>query len=441
MATVEIELLKQRFESGDIPTGSDFSDLIDTLKNAGQSFQPVGSPVLMSQGSEIEIEHSAIVNERYQLSVSQEAVGESGLTNVGITFAEGSEANYVQEDQTKTEFVGGKVKLRQIGATDPNMYINIVGQQTAVNASSTNSTNYPSKAVNGNPDDPWIDNDSADGVYSGTPPWFSIEFATPRRLGKFKLNIGSNGNWTSRIDIQVSSDNLVWNTIQSFTDPSLWNNVNWPYVKIFDLVVDFQNQVYSKYYRLQITQSELNMCFIRELVFYENAEVYDNSSSFFVTTNGSSHFNASQAVSISSLSVVNEQPVGTSIKCLVSFDNRITWKYFDGVGWTQVPTGLEDLQGYGNTITALQTGFSNFSTSGIDFIDFAFDLKTTDVTKTPSIDYVSVVYTSPTHYELSSHGSYSSNSEYGVKRISPTKTLIKKMSSGSNRVFATIFVG
>ena len=76
---------------------------------------------------------------------------------------------------------------------------------------------------------------------------------------------------------------------------------------------------------------------------------------------------------------------------MVSFDDRTTWEKWNGSSWGTHAGGLDNLQ-TGNTIAEIQTGLINYNISSETYLDFAFDLSTTDSSVTPDISSIYVSY-------------------------------------------------
>ena len=123
---------------------------------------------------------------------------------------------------------------------------------------------------------------------------------------------------------------------------------------------------------------------------------YSNTSSY-ITTSATSQIDTSSWSSMSSATLTQTTPANTSIKYLTSFDNRSTWKYWDGSAW-QTST-LDNIETNGNSNTVLE-GLSTAnweSTGGFTpgTLDFAISLSTTDSSVTPSLDSIVVNFTAP----------------------------------------------
>lgn len=164
---------------------------------------------------------------------------------------------------------------------------------------------------------------------------------------------------------------------------------------------------------------------------------YPTSQAYYITTAAGSQIDTSTWTEITSVTLTQTTPASTTLLYLVSFDGRTTWKYWTGSAWAA--SSLANLQTNGmdkttvEAITQAQWGASGGFTAGT--LDFAFDLKTTDSTVTPSLDLITANYNLPQHYEIASTGKYGSSADYGVKRNSSTQTTFKKQSTGSAKVY------
>jgi uncharacterized protein (TIGR02145 family) len=122
-----------------------------------------------------------------------------------------------------------------------------------------------------------------------------------------------------------------------------------------------------------------------------------STTPYYITTTDSSQINTSTYSQISGISFTQTTPENTSLKYLTSFDDRTTWKYWNGSSWTT--TTLDDLQTNGNSNTELEAlTETNWSSTGgfgagtTTTLDFAVDLSTTDDSVTPELDQIEVSY-------------------------------------------------
>lgn len=126
---------------------------------------------------------------------------------------------------------------------------------------------------------------------------------------------------------------------------------------------------------------------------------YPTAQSYYVNTAAASQADVSAYAHISDVDLTETTPAGTSIKYLVSFDNRSTWKYFDGSSWQITTLSNANLQSYGMEKAAIEAvtqpqweASGGFVAGTTAVLDFAVDLKTTDETVTPSLDNIAVNY-------------------------------------------------
>ncbi|MFA7209697.1 MAG: LamG domain-containing protein, partial [Parcubacteria group bacterium] len=120
----------------------------------------------------------------------------------------------------------------------------------------------------------------------------------------------------------------------------------------------------------------------------------------YVTTSNTSHLDTSAYAHITGAAVTQTTPAGTDIKHLVSFDGRITWKYWNGSSWQA--SALDDISTDGMAKATLE-GLSQSdweSTGGFmpgvtTELDFASNLSTTDATATPTMDNIQINYNTP----------------------------------------------
>lgn len=112
---------------------------------------------------------------------------------------------------------------------------------------------------------------------------------------------------------------------------------------------------------------------------------------FYVATLDSSRIDVSDWSTIHSATIAQTTPPGTSIKWLVSFDGRATWRKWDGSAWVVVPLNSgASIDTNGNDYLTLQTALTNLNVEAYSTIDFAFSLKTANPNFSPSVDAVTL---------------------------------------------------
>ena len=95
------------------------------------------------------------------------------------------------------------------------------------------------------------------------------------------------------------------------------------------------------------------------------------------------------------IKVLYTNPAGTYINCLVSFDQKQTWKTFTGSVWNVVSdTTPSNIQSVGMDISKINELNKDKLIAGgfTGNIDFKITLKTNDDTKTPSITKIYIEY-------------------------------------------------
>jgi len=118
---------------------------------------------------------------------------------------------------------------------------------------------------------------------------------------------------------------------------------------------------------------------------------------YYITTSDFSQKDTTLWSKITSVVISETTPVNTSIKYLVSFDGRVTWKYWNGSAWTL--SSLANLQTNSMSKATLEAlTYTNWAASGgfiagtTTKLDFAMDLATTNSTVSPSLESISVYY-------------------------------------------------
>ena len=95
------------------------------------------------------------------------------------------------------------------------------------------------------------------------------------------------------------------------------------------------------------------------------------------------------------IKVLYTNPDETLINCLISFDNKSTWKTFDGINWTTVSdTTPNNILLSGMSLNAINSLDKAKLISGgfTGNMDFKIALKTNNKTKTPSITKIYIQY-------------------------------------------------
>ena len=95
------------------------------------------------------------------------------------------------------------------------------------------------------------------------------------------------------------------------------------------------------------------------------------------------------------IKVLYTNPDETLINCLISFDNKTTWKTFDGLNWTTISdTTPNNILLNGMSMDKINNLDKNKLIAGgfTGNMDFLITMKTNDVNKTPSITKIYIEY-------------------------------------------------
>jgi lambda repressor-like predicted transcriptional regulator len=179
----------------------------------------------------------------------------------------------------------------------------------------------------------------------------------------------------------------------------------------------------------------------------------------YTQTTGNSNYSLTTIDTISSLTMPFTTPTNTSIKTLTTFDNGTNWLYHNGTGWHKFTGDITQSWTGSNSNTDLQTYFTNLSMtqlktdlSALNIIpvalDFIWQLNTSTLSVTPSIGQVTMVYTTLSHLEAASFGSYDEQYvKFGVKKIlDPTDTTktnqmsIKNLTAQSRTIIPNVLI-
>lgn len=111
---------------------------------------------------------------------------------------------------------------------------------------------------------------------------------------------------------------------------------------------------------------------------------------YYITTLNPSRIDLSGGDFISSATVACSVPASASLKFLVSFDGRATWKTWNGSAWSAVALSATNIESSGMTPAALQSALPNWIPALGTTLDIAASLKTGDSAVTPTLDNVQI---------------------------------------------------
>ncbi len=129
-----------------------------------------------------------------------------------------------------------------------------------------------------------------------------------------------------------------------------------------------------------------------------DSDYYPTTQAYYITTAAGSQVDTSTWTGMAGVSITQTTPTDTSIKYLVSFDDRNTWKYWNGSSWAA--SSLANLQTDGMTKIVLESiNESQWSFTGgfvAGTLDFAIDMGTTNPVNTPELSEISINYSTST---------------------------------------------
>ena len=145
----------------------------------------------------------------------------------------------------------------------------------------------------------------------------------------------------------------------------------------------------------QITTNTNNIkSFPNQYIIPTIIKVYDLNTGLIETLD-TNNFKNIPVDKFEKIKVLYTNPAGTYINCLVSFDQKQTWKTFTGSVWSVVSdTTPSNIQSVGMDISKINELNKDKLIAGgfTGNIDFKITLKTNDDTKTPSITKIYIQY-------------------------------------------------
>lgn len=166
-----------------------------------------------------------------------------------------------------------------------------------------------------------------------------------------------------------------------------------------------------------------------------NPNYYDTTKPYYAVTKAS----IADVQKVNTFLENGTIPSATVKKYLVSFDNTSWYYSTDGTTKVLAINGLDDLQTLGMTKAQLEDFLNGYVVTDEKYLSIACDLSTTNPIVTPTITgYALNVDKKPSH-EKCLVGSYNSIvAEYGVKNVTETLTVIKKLSAGTANTLVNV---
>ena len=210
-----------------------------------------------------------------------------------------------------------------------------------------------------------------------------------------QLGLGDDYNRTTFTQVTINADNIKQiycghgHTLILKNDGTLWgtglNNEG-------ELGLGDTNS------RTTFTQITTNADDIKSLPNQYNipfiTKIYDLNTGL-VETLDTNNFRNIPVDKFEKIKVLYTNPAGTYINCLLSFDNKTTWKTFNGTDWNTIPdTSSNNILLNGMDVSKINKLDKNKLIQGgfTGDIDFKIAMKTNDNTVTPSITKIYILY-------------------------------------------------
>ena len=210
----------------------------------------------------------------------------------------------------------------------------------------------------------------------GEGHWIKIEFKSPQYLSDIKIlhTYEKEYGFTS-CDYEIE-----------YEDNTLENN---KYISNGKLNIFPRNVVRS----FLFNQDEYDAQF-DSIEFSGIIKVYDLNTGLIETLD-TNNFKNIPVDKFEKIKVLYTNPDETLINCLISFDNKVTWKTFDGINWAIVSdTTPNNILLSGMSLKAINSLDKSKLIQGgfTGNMDFKIALKTNNKTKTPSITKIYIQY-------------------------------------------------
>ncbi len=364
--------------------------------------------------------HSSDSNNQRIIQV-KEFITSTSDTDTSVDFDEVDEGNYIQENPTTgTDFLASSVRLSATfgGTGTTNMALN--------QPSSASSESQPSEDAN----------DGDDGTF-----WYTTNGDS--NGGWWQVDIGPSAPAINQAQIRWFNDTGTYNCNQLDIQGTNTDGSGYTTVYTADTSGDGQENTYNftpaayRYWRFLCTNAvNANFYVIREVRLFEALATYPTTP-FYVTTNTNS-LTTNSWDGLTTLDITQTTPTSTSVRYLVSFDGGTTWKYWNGSAWTN--SSLANLQTQGMTETTIESISSAqwFAAGGInsdaaETLDFAIDLDTDDNAETPSVEGISVTFTTPNYWQVNTEN-------YEIQEFNDIETQVTNKTGASQTVKISIMV-
>tara|TARA_R100001163_G_C5068136_1_gene207976 strand:+ start:1877 stop:3262 length:1386 start_codon:yes stop_codon:yes gene_type:complete len=324
--------------------------------------------------------------------------------------------DFINNNPTITEFSETSFNLKASSYVDGS---DIANTGTATSSTFTNS---PNNAIDGNINTFWYNSTSESPVGA----WWKINFGSPTEINSIGLQWYSTTYYSTDISIEYSNDDINWTLAgrdQSISYTSSGQSTG--YYK-FD---SFSSPIFAQYFRLTFNTSINSTYVVVRLIqfFTTNAVGFPtNDNCTIYNDKNNRQIDTTYWKQINSCSIDGRFPANTITKILLSFDNQLTWVYWNGTQWSlsslaNIVTSYMSNSTF-NTLTNTEFSASNGLNSSTKTIDVAINIASSISTASPVINKIVFNVTTSIFYELIN------NSNIRIRLISPTKTEFKNSS-------------
>ena len=207
--------------------------------------------------------------------------------------------------------------------------------------------------------------------------WLKIEFKSPQNCSSIKVcgtivNYAATKSFTYEVEYE---DNHIET-----------HNFEFDYDAPIPISLDT--------YRAQTYDQNLMNSYLRDIDFNRSTNVYDTEIGY-VETLDTNNFRNIPINAIEKLKSLCIRPLNTHLNCLISFDQKQTWKTFDGNNWIIISDiSPENIILNGMEVSGLNFLDKNKLISGgfTGNLDFKIAMKTNDTNKTPSVTKIYIEY-------------------------------------------------
>jgi len=390
----------------------------EALGGGGGSF--TGFDATLANDASTSVTH-AEDSERYRVVQVKELITATGGIDNSLDFETVDEGVFIQENAAiGTDFLSESARLHATFSGTDNVNLALSQPVTASSA-----TQPATNAVDGNDGSFWY---TTTGNSNGG--WVQVDLgssAPPINQAQVRWYNATGTYNCSTFEIQGSNtDGSGYTTVYT------GNTVADPQESTYN----FTPSVFQYWRFLCTTANNASFYVVNEVRLFEALATYPTTP-YYVTTN-TNRLNTSSWTGLTNFDITQTQPANTTVNYLVSFDAGVTWKYWNGSAWTNSSLANLQTEGMNEAILESLTGANWFAAGGINSdasqtLDFAFDLYTTNNATTPSVDQISLTYSSPTFWQIQTQN-------YDIQEFSDTQTQITNRSGSTKDIKISVII-